>query len=86
MIGKNLKPEKPLFTKKSLEYNDTERCCQLWQEVKTLRLERPTPISRKFVDKKCDLFMSVSPNTEKRFLLKIATSVVFKLPLLNSCP
>jgi hypothetical protein len=36
MIGENLEPEKPLITKTSLEWNDADRCCQLWQGVRKI--------------------------------------------------
>ena len=35
MIEQNLKAEKASITKTSLEYNDADHGCQLWQEVCT---------------------------------------------------
>jgi hypothetical protein len=36
MIGENLNAQKPLLTKTSLEQNDAERGCQLWQAAENL--------------------------------------------------
>ena len=41
MIGENLEPEKALITKTSLEQNDADRGCQLWQVIANLGLPNP---------------------------------------------
>ena len=56
MIGENLKAEKALITRSNLQWNGVNSGCQLWQEVKTSRLERPAPIFFEFVDKNMRLF------------------------------
>jgi len=38
MSGEDLESKKPLITKTSVEYNDADRYCQLWQVTCTFRL------------------------------------------------